>query len=150
MERLQGLDAFRSVPALLMMFGIKITAGDRMFSLYIRYRDKWTCQRCFTIYPDRSGKLQNSHFWGRGNLSVRHDEENCVALCAGCHQHFTSNPSEHRDFFFKRLGQKRFDLLELRARKPARYRQDDRVVAVGFKMQLEKMGVFIGRGPALL
>jgi len=132
-----------------MGWAIKITAGDRMFSLFIRYRDKWTCQRCFRTFPEKSGSLQNSHFWGRGNLSVRHDEENCCALCAGCHQHFTANPSEHRDFFLKRLGQQKYDLLEMRARRPQRYRPDDKMVAFGFKTMLNKMGVFTGRGPAL-
>lgn len=82
-------------------------------------------------------------------LSTRHDEENCVALCKYCHSHFTKNPGEHRDFFVKRLGQKKYDLLEVRARTPMRYRPDDASIKSGFWALLNSMGVYEKRGPAL-
>lgn len=132
------------------MFKIKITPGDRAFSLFIRYRDNWQCQRCLKCFPERSWGLDNSHFWSRGKLSTRHDEENCVALCKYCHRYFTANPAEHRDFFFKRLGEERFNALMVRANTPQRYRPDDRIVALGFRLRLKQMGVHSGRGPALV
>jgi NAD-dependent dihydropyrimidine dehydrogenase PreA subunit len=132
-----------------MRINLKITPGDRMFSLYIRYRDKWTCQRCLERYPERSGKLQNSHYWGRGNMSVRHDEDNCVALCGGCHMYLGSNPNLHRDFILKRLGEVRFDQLEARARMHRSNRIDDRTVFLAYRELLRLQGVHIGKGPAL-
>jgi len=88
---------------------IKLTNLDRLFSKYIRARDQY-CQRCGS---PRS--LQCSHFWGRAKKSVRFDEENCIALCFGCHAFLGAHPALHRDFFLERLGQERYDLLEARA-----------------------------------
>lgn len=127
------------------MFKIKINPADKWFSLYIRYRDKWQCQRCLKQYPERSGSVHNSHFWGRGNKSVRYDEENCVALCVYCHQYFTANPQDHSDFFLKRLGKRRFDALGIRARTPIKYGLGDFLIALGYKRILKEMGVNVGK-----
>lgn len=93
---------------------IRISALDAKFSKFIRERDGWTCQRCFKKYEPPTNALHCSHFWGRANKSVRFDPENCVALCHGDHVYFTANPKEHCDWFLKRLGQKRFDALQVR------------------------------------
>ena len=96
---------------------IKITKWDRVFSKYIRTRDNWTCQRCGTGHPPNSQGLHCSHFVGRAKYSVRFSEENCEALCYGCHQYFTSNPDIHRAHKVKRLGRAKFKALKLRSRK---------------------------------
>lgn len=98
-----------------MFGGIKIDKYDAMFSLYIRARDKFTCQRCQTRYrPPKSLERLNkglydlcnnpafgdpmglhcSHFWGRANKSVRYEPLNCDAHCFACHMHLGSNPQE--------------------------------------------------------
>jgi len=97
---------------------IKISAVDRLFSLFIRDRANWKCERCGTQYSHPTMALHNSHFYGRGRKSVRWDEDNCIAACYGCHQYLGANPMEHNAFFMARLGRKRFDSLTLRANTP--------------------------------
>src|SRR3990167_10154752 len=94
---------------------IKITKLDRLFSTYIRTRDKWTCQRCQTQYKPPTMALHCSHFHGRGKKSVRFDPFNAAALCYGCHMRFTAHPVEHYEWFKKRIGERDFDLLNVRA-----------------------------------
>jgi len=82
---------------------------DILFSQYVRFRDK-VCQRC-------GGKAQHcAHFHGRAKRSVRWDEDNCCALCFGCHQFLDSHPLEKVEFFKARLGEERFDKLNSRMR----------------------------------
>lgn len=102
---------------------MRISEADRLFSLYIRNRDKWTCCRCQKRFTPGVKILTNSHFFGRGMKSVRFDPENCDALCwnpyeknGGCHLYWQNGDREaYRNFKIKQLGQKRFDLLVLRA-----------------------------------
>lgn len=51
---------------------------------------------------------------------MRFEADNVIAACYGCHQFLGSMPEKHREFFLKRLGQKRFDLLMLKANTPER------------------------------
>lgn len=88
---------------------IKITSLDRLFSKYIKARDKY-CQRC-----GGSSGLQTAHFHGRASLSVRHDPDNACLLCYGCHMYFHGHPLEFVEFFRARLGEEKFDRLKMRA-----------------------------------
>lgn len=126
------------------MFNLKRTPGDIAFSLFIRYKAGWTCERCRRPYPVGSGNLQCSHFYGRGGKSTRCDEENAAALDGGCHQYFTANPEDHRAFFLRRLGEEKFYALVRRAHLPCRY-YDDRAHALGYR---ERLRVEFGVGAA--
>ena len=106
---------------------IRIDKADSLFSKWIRTRDGWTCQRCLTKYPVGSQGLHNSHFYGRGHENTRFEPDNCQALCFGCHQYLGSNPNDHRDFMLKKLGQKRFDTLQLQANT---YKKKDRAYEI--------------------
>lgn len=107
-----------------MFGGIKIDKYDAMFSLYVRARDKFTCQRCKSRYrPPKSLERLNkglydlcnnpafgdpmglhcSHFWGRVNKSVRYEPLNCDACCFACHQHLGGNPQEFCEWKRERL-----------------------------------------------
>ncbi len=99
-----------------MAFGIKITPLDKIFSLYIRTKAKWTCERCRRQYVPPTASLQCSHFIGRANQIVRHDEENCDTLCCGCHGYFEQNPHEYRDWKLKKLGETKYWALILRSK----------------------------------
>jgi len=104
--------------------GIKIDEADMLFSMYIRSRDSWTCQRCKRRFGvpteqdrNRSG-LHNSHYYGRGKESTRFHPDNCDALCHGCHVIWGSRDREHyRTFKMRQLGQDRFDLLFMQSQK---------------------------------
>ncbi len=95
---------------------IKIDPADKLFSLWIRGRDKWTCQRCHKVYLPKSPGLNNSHYWGRGKESTRFEPDNCDALCFGCHRIWEKDErDQYKAFKIKQLGQKRFDSLDLQA-----------------------------------
>jgi hypothetical protein len=96
----------------------KIFPSDREWSKYIRTRDNWTCQRCSKQYDPPTSALHCSHFWSRGNWSVRFDEDNTEALCYGCHSYLGGNPVEFHKYYLEKLGQERFDALEKRKNTP--------------------------------
>lgn len=108
------------------MGAVKIDKADKAFSLYIRTRDKWTCQRCHTRYEPPTGALHCSHFMGRGKESTRFDEDNADALCYGCHQYFTSHPIEHYEWQVERKGIDLINQLKLRSNT---YMKKDRKLA---------------------
>lgn len=97
------------------MAGVRIDLADRYFSLFVRYRANWRCERCFTQYEVGSQGLHCSHFWGRARESTRFDPINCSAHCHGCHSFLTANPEEHRAWKLKQIGQREYDLLMVRA-----------------------------------
>lgn len=110
---------------------VKIDAADKAFSLYIRTRDNWTCQRCGKQYTPPTNALHCSHFQGRGKEATRFEPLNADALCYGCHQYFTSHPAEHYEWQVQRKGQEAVDMLILQSN--------------GYKKKDRKMEVLIWR-----
>lgn len=108
------------------MGAVKIDKADKVFSLYIRTRDNWTCQRCKTKYGPPTSALHCSHFMGRGKEATRFDEDNADALCYGCHRYFTAHPAEHYLWQVETKGQDKVDDLILRSNK---YHKKDRNAA---------------------
>jgi hypothetical protein len=88
--------------------------ADALFSQIVRLRDGGLC-RGTNDDSECSGVLQCAHVWGRRYLSVRFDERNAVALCAGHHVYFTHNPFEWYEFMEQRLGKREWVLLRERA-----------------------------------
>lgn len=113
---------------LSIMGGIKIRPSDKAFSLYIRTRDGWTCQRCGHQYTPPTSALHCSHFQGRGKENTRFDPENADALCYGCHRYFTSHPGEHYEWQVKRKGQRNVDLIVLRSNQYKKRQDKDEVL----------------------
>lgn len=109
------------------MGGVKIDAADKAFSLYIRTRDNWTCQRCGTQYTPPTSALHCSHFMGRGKENTRFDPENADAMCYGCHRYLTAHPAEHVDWQVKRKGQQAVDMIKFRS---GQYKKKDRKMEV--------------------
>jgi len=91
---------------------IRIDPLDALFSLYIRTRDHFTCQRCGV----KSKNVQCAHFIGRRNKNCRFLEINCVSLCYGCHGYFHANPLEFVEWTKKRLGERDFEFLQAQER----------------------------------
>lgn len=94
---------------------IKIDPADKAFSLYIRTRDKWTCQRCGTQYTPPTSALHCSHFMGRGKEGTRFEPSNADSLCYGCHRYFTAQPALHNQWQVERKGQATVDRLILQS-----------------------------------
>ena len=101
---------------------------DIAMSNLIRERADWTCERCFTYYPEgnRSG-LEHSHIWGRRRHSVRWFPDDGIALCTGCHSFVGSNPDEHKAFARDILGEKRYAALQLKANTTRRWKPWEKV-----------------------
>lgn len=116
---------------------IKIRPSDKAFSLYIRTRDNWTCQRCYKQYAPPTQALHCSHFQGRGKEATRFDPENADALCYGCHQYFTSHPAEHYQWQVYKKGQQAIDLLVLRSN--GYKKRDDKMEILVWKAALQDL-----------
>jgi hypothetical protein len=91
---------------------VKIKSADKWFSLCIRERANWTCERCGAKCPDdkRMG-LHCSHYHGRGKWATRFDPDNCRALCYGCHSYVGGNPDIHRSDMIARLGPGLYEIV---------------------------------------
>jgi hypothetical protein len=108
------------------MAGIKRTAADKWFSLYVRARDKWTCQRCHRKFPQyiEGGNnralqgLDNAHLWGRGKNMTRFEPDNCLALCYGCHSVIDADIQEKKELWLKYISQERMDELQRLSKQP--------------------------------
>lgn len=96
--------------------GIKITPADKAFSLCIRERSNWTCDRCDTFYPEgKRMALHCSHYHGRGKYSTRFDPNNCWAHCFGCHRYLSAHPAEFTAWALEKLGDGLFEIVCERA-----------------------------------
>lgn len=116
---------------------IKIRPTDSLFSIYIRNRDNWRCQRCFRQHEEGSRGLQNSHFWGRAHESTRFDPENCDSICHGCHSWFHANPQAYSEWKKQKIGARAFKLLEIRAR--SYKKKDDKLTMLAIRKLLNKL-----------
>lgn len=95
---------------------MKRSKEDAAWSLLIRERANFTCEKCGKWYGEGHRGLHAAHVFSRGNKSVRWDPENGVALCMKDHLYWAhSSPIEFAEWIKKRLGVKRYDALRRRA-----------------------------------
>ena len=123
---------------------IKITALDRLFSLYVRHRANWRCQYCGTDYAklNKSG-LHCSHLYGRRHKSTRWHPDNAFAHCFGCHQFLGGNPVIFSKWARMKLGVARFNRLASLHRKTSRVNEESRRI-VKFELLFKLRGLFAG------
>lgn len=123
------------------MGAIKITPADKWFSLCVRKRARFQCQRCNGT-PEPGG-LHCSHFHGRGKWATRFDPRNGTALCMGCHLYFTAHPYEHAHWQAERLGTYHSRALLERSQDTTIAKQCKRSakeIAKHYKAEFERMG----------
>lgn len=120
---------------------IKITSGDRFFSLCVRERANWTCERCGTYHQPPTTALHCAHWHSRGNWSVRFDPSNALALCYGCHQYTSVNrETEHRPLMLKVFGELELDRVATEKNRPAtRVKKFLPEIAKHYRQELERM-----------
>jgi hypothetical protein len=70
--------------------------------------------------------------------SVRYDPDNAIAATFGSHQHLDSEPLEKTMFWKKKLGEDKFNMLNARARTPARY-LDKEAIKMWLKQEIGKL-----------
>ena len=97
---------------------------DRSFSLFIRVRDAMDggmtrCISCGRVM--RFEKMQCGHFFGRGNMSVRWDEDNCHAECWECNCHDPDHLIGYERNLRRKIGDDAFNALKTRAGTPRRW-----------------------------
>ena len=118
---------------------IKIDSLDRLFSEYIRCRaiaKVGGCERCGARKTSYK-QLQCSHFIGRANKVVRWDEDNAWGLCFGCHQYLGSHPLEHVEFVKHLLGEKEFEMLQVRSQ--IVYKPNREAIRLYLRQKLEEL-----------
>ncbi len=98
---------------------IKIDQADKVFSQYIRLRDK-QCVRCHSqvVLNDSGLPISHnaSHFFGRGHETTRFCPENVDTLCFPCHQKWGGDEREaYRAFKTIQLGKDGFKKLQISA-----------------------------------
>lgn len=94
------------------MSGIKRTPEDDDFSVLIRGRDEWTCQRCGRVYVPPTRALHCAHYFTRRTQATRLYPDNALALCYGCHQFVDSHKAEKDALWLSKLGPERYEALE--------------------------------------
>lgn len=129
--------------------GIKITNPDKWFSLCVRERSDWTCQRCGRKFPEKysleglpkAQGLDCSHYFGRANWAVRFEPMNAWAHCRGCHGIFEGNPHYFREWMNEKLGDSYEVLVELsnNIMNGKQARKEQNKIAAHYKSEFERM-----------
>ena len=119
---------------------IKITSGDKYFSLCVRERAGWTCDRCKEKYTPPTMALHCAHWHSRGNWFVRFDPSNALAMCMGCHLFTQRERDEHRKTMLRYINEIELDRLAFDRNRPA-YGVKKRVseIAKHYRAELAKM-----------
>jgi cytochrome c553 len=119
---------------------IKVTAVDRYFSLCVRERANWTCERCGLDLRYDPGRLHCSHVFSRRWASVRHEPTNALALCIGCHRTMGENPIDHTELYLLVNGRERYEILkELKERIVRKRDRPDKLMAAHYRGELQRM-----------
>ena len=81
---------------------------DTVFSLKVRERDKFTCQKCGKQHK----QVHCAHIFSRNNLSVRYEMQNCITLCYFCHLQWAHRfPVEFTLWIKSKIGERLFEKL---------------------------------------
>ena len=123
---------------------------DYFFSLCVRERAGWKCQKCGKDYTPWTGAngypanpgLHCSHYIGRGNYATRFDPLNVDAHCYFCHSQFEGNPHEFREWKLARIGQAVYDVLIEKSRNillGKQARKEKQQIAEHYKQQYHLM-----------
>ena len=90
---------------------IKREACDKWFSDCIRHKSNYQCEHCGKGFEGLMQGFECCHIYGRANKSTRWSADNAVALCGGCHRHFTEHPLAFIDWLTETLGEGHMDIL---------------------------------------
>lgn len=98
---------------------MKRTAADARWSKAVRERDNFTCRRCGKKHDEKSQGLHAAHIFSRGIYRTRHEQENGLAMCWGCHVVFDHMDKLERENFARLMvGDEVYETLRQRANNP--------------------------------
>src|SRR3990167_7690933 len=105
---------------------VKRDKRDAIFSLLIRERSSWLCERCGKQFSREDGQgLHCSHFISRRHRSTRWHPDNAAAHCFSCHQYLGEHPMEFTRWIEARLGQGRADIMMRYSQVVAKFSKKD-------------------------
>jgi hypothetical protein len=99
---------------------------DQIFSLCVRERAEWTCERCNKAYQRGTNGLHCSHLFSRRHRSTRWAPENCCAHCMACHSYLGGNPVIFAQWIADHLGEQPLFDLHAKMRSIVKVRPRDR------------------------
>jgi hypothetical protein len=119
---------------------IKIFPADKYFSLCVRERAEWKCERCGTQYSNPTMALHCAHFHSRGHWSTRFDPANALAQCWGCHIYTGNHREEHIKLHKSIIGELEFDRIWFDHSRPAtKIKSRKAEIARNFRLEFERM-----------
>jgi len=94
----------------------RIRTTDRLFSKYIRLRDKECVYQVKCYGHQEFSELDCSHFQSRRHESIRFDPQNADAACRKCHEYVGTAEGKKwlTNFKIRQLGEREYDLLMFR------------------------------------
>jgi len=105
---------------------VRIDPRDAAWSLAVRTRDNFTCQKCGTYHGPTTdgvvrsktrGGLDAAHIFSRRFRATRWDIDNGISLCVGCHRGWAhTHPAEFLSWVKTRIGGGKFEALRMKAR----------------------------------
>lgn len=117
---------------------------DTQFSLFIRARDAMSngyakCISCSKVHFWRD--LQCGHYMSRRYMATRFDEDNCHAQCVACNMFNQGNIQGYRRGLLEKIGEKRIDLVEIKAMNTIRKYSDleYKELTKYYKLRTEKL-----------
>ncbi len=126
---------------------IKITAADKWFSMCVRERSGWSCDRCGVKYQAPTQALHCAHWFSRGNWSVRFDPSNALAMDMGCHLYTGRERDEHRKLMLRYFTENELDRVEFDKNRPANgIKRRIAEIAKFYKAQYERMQALRAQG----
>lgn len=125
---------------------IKHTPADIAFSLCVRERAEWRCERCGS--QPVPGGLHCAHIMSRGHWSVRFDPANALSLCYGCHRMTEQNRELMLIPLVKKVfGEATWDRVFAAAMRPDwKIRSKGKAIAAYYRLKLEGMQAQRARG----
>jgi hypothetical protein len=111
---------------------------DRVFSIYIRLRDRGICFTCSKYYGFK--KTQCGHFVSRSHMNTRYDEKNCHAQCIGCNIFKSGNMVIYAIKMVQKYGQGIVEEMQKRANKIRKWTPKEMEVQIEiYKKKIEAM-----------
>lgn len=86
-----------------------IEKADKLWSLCVRTRDDFTCQKC----GKKEKHTQGAHIFSRNHFQTRWDPANGITMCYYCHIMWSHRePIEFTQWIMEKLGRSKFRSLE--------------------------------------
>jgi hypothetical protein len=113
-------------------------ACDDAWSELVKKRAKYRCEVC-----GKTTALNSHHIYSRSNNSTRHDPENGVCCCAGCHVFsssfsFHKTPADAMDWLEQKRGVQWLKDLRQRAKMPL-YKVDYALELIYLQQEIAKL-----------